>query len=124
MLRRGTVDFKRVLCALCTLVACALTASTAAAALDPVVEAKNYAKTLERQRIYDAPDYQAKLRVVSAQNSANALAIQAADPEREFVSDLCWNQSDGCAGDVRLNDWQSKGYGLVRPVVFTARNGA
>jgi dienelactone hydrolase len=124
MLRRGPVDFRHALCALCAVVVSAIAASTAAAALDPVVEAKNYSKTLERQRIYDAPDYQAKLRVVSAQNTANALAIQAADPERGFLTDLCWNQSDGCAGDIRLNDWQSKGYGIVRPVLFTARNGA
>jgi dienelactone hydrolase len=114
----------RALCALFALALPALAASTAAAALDPVVEAKNYAKTLERQRIYGTLDYQARLRVVSAQNAANALAIQAADPEREFVTDLCWNQSDGCAGDIRLNDWQSKGHGLVEPVLFTARNGA
>ena len=85
----GRVDFKLSLCALGAVLVTALTASTAAAALDPVVEAKNYAKTLERQRIYDAPDYQAKLRVASARNNANALAIQAADPEREFVTDLC-----------------------------------
>ena len=81
----------RALCALCAIALPALGASTAAAALDPVVEAQNYSKTLERQRIYGTPEYQAQLRVVSAQNAANALAIQAADPEREFVTDLCWN---------------------------------
>lgn len=68
--------------------------------------------------------YQAQLRIVGAQSNANALAIQATDPEREFVTDLCWNQFDGCAGDVRLYDWQAKGYGVVQPVLFTARNGA
>jgi hypothetical protein len=51
----GRVDLRQGLCAICALAGLALTASTAAAALDPVVEAKNYAKTLERQRIYDAP---------------------------------------------------------------------
>jgi dienelactone hydrolase len=50
--------------------------------------------------------------------------MQATDPEREFVTDLCWNGNDGCAGDVRLYDWQTKGYGIVQPVLFTARNGA
>src|SRR5436305_3247005 len=50
--------------------------------------------------------------------------MQATDPGREFVSDLCWNGNDGCAGDVRLYDWQTNGYGIVQPVLFTARNGA
>jgi hypothetical protein len=96
----------------------------ARAAFDPVVEAKNFSKVYERQRIYDTPEYQARLRTISAQNLSAALAIQATDPEREFVSDLCWNGGDGCAGDVRLYDWQAKGYGIVQPVLFTARNGA
>src|SRR3954447_7308758 len=99
-------------------------AAPAVAAFDPVVESKNYSKVEERQRIYDTPEYQAKLRAVSQQNFTNALAMQAADPEREFVSDLCWSGGDGCAGDVRLYDWQAKGYGIVQPVLFTARNGA
>ena len=29
-----------------------------------------------------------------------------------------------CAGDIRLNNWGPKGYGLVTPVLFTARDGA
>src|SRR5205085_11424796 len=57
-------------------------------------------------------------------NGLHALQIQASDPEREFVTDLCWNGNDGCAGDVRLYDWQTNGYGIVQPVLFTARNGA
>src|SRR5436190_1693557 len=106
-------------------VAALLSVATAAmAAFDPVVESKNYSKVEERQRIYDTPEYQAKLRTISQQNVTNALAMQAADPEREFVSDLCWNGGDGCAGDVRLYDWQTNGYGIVHPVLFTARNGA
>jgi dienelactone hydrolase len=91
---------------------------------DPVVEARNYSITLQRQAIYDTPSYQAKLAAVSAENTANALRIQASDPARLFVDDLCWNQGNGCAGDIRLDDWASAGHGLVRPVLFTARNGA
>ncbi len=101
-----------------------LTGASAAYALDPAVEAQNYGKGLERQAIYLTPAYQAKLRLVSHENGLNALTMQAADPEREFVSDLCWNGNDGCAGDVRLYDWQTNGYGIVQPVLFTARNGA
>jgi hypothetical protein len=31
---------------------------------------------------------------------------------------------DGCAGDARLYDWQTAGYGIVQPVYWTARDGA
>ncbi len=91
---------------------------------NPLVEAKNFSITLQRQRVYDTPQYQVQLTAVSGENLENALAIQAADPGRFFTDDLCWNQGNGCAGDIRLNDWASKGYGLVRPVLFTARDGA
>jgi len=101
-----------------------LVGASAASALNPTVEAQNYSKGLERQSIYLTPDYQAKLRLISQQNGLHALQMQATDPEREFVSDLCWNGNDGCAGDIRLYDWQTNGYGIVQPVLFTARNGA
>jgi dienelactone hydrolase len=50
--------------------------------------------------------------------------MQINDSEREFQDHLCRSGDDGCAGDVRLYDWQTNGYGIVRPVLFTARNGA
>jgi dienelactone hydrolase len=98
--------------------------SHAAPVLNPIVEAQNYAKTLERQAIYTSVQGQLLLRDVGQRNTAAALRAQLSDPEREFVTDLCWNGNDGCAGDVRLYDWQAKGYGIVTPVLFTARNGA
>jgi dienelactone hydrolase len=94
------------------------------AAFNPVVEAQNFSITLERQAIYDTPAYQEQLTVDSAANTASALAAEAADPSRLFSDDLCFNQANGCAGDIRLDDWAAKGYGLVRPVLFTARDGA
>jgi dienelactone hydrolase len=96
----------------------------AASAFDPVYEAKNYSKTQERSRIFLAPDYQLKLRQVGVQNRIDSLAIQAKDPERNFISNLCASGEDGCAGDVRLYDWGPSGYGIVKPILFTARNGA
>jgi hypothetical protein len=93
---------------------------SARAALDPVVEAKNYSKTLERQALYLSPAGQLLLRQVSHRNLLAALKAQASDPEREFVTDLCWNGMDGCAGDARLYAFD----GQVKPVLFTARNGA
>src|SRR5262249_50396012 len=102
----------------------AVCASSAAAAFDPATEAKNFSKTQERQTIYDTPQYQLQLRTVGAQNSAQALQAQLADPERNFSANLCAGGQDGCAGDVRLYDWKAEGYGIVEPVLFTARNGA
>jgi dienelactone hydrolase len=98
--------------------------SVSASAFDPVYEAKNYSKTLERARIYSTPAYQLQLREQSSQNYINANLMQAKDPERNFIANLCATEYDGCAGDVRLYDWGPKGYGIVRPVLFTARDGA
>lgn len=112
------------------ILALALTVATPALAqgspqaFDPAYEARNFSKTLERQNVYLTPQYQAALRTVGADNRTHALQAQAADPEREFVSDLCWSGEDGCAGDVRLYDWQTKGYGIVTPFLYTARSGA
>src|SRR3954452_20097953 len=95
-------------------------ASPAQAALDPAVEAKNFSKTDERAALYMSPASQLLLREVSQRNLTAALQAQANDPEREFVTDLCWAGMDGCAGDARLYAWD----GVVKPVLFTARNGA
>jgi dienelactone hydrolase len=95
----------------------------AASAFDPVYEAKDYSKTLERARIYMTPEYQLRLRRQSLVNNNQAALALLGDPERNFIN-LCANGFDGCAGDVRLYDWGPKGYGIVKPVLFTARNGA
>src|SRR4051794_31846579 len=99
-------------------------AAAGAAALDAKVEAQNYSITLHRQKEYDTLAYQSLLARVGYQNYQHALKYQVTDPQREFVSDLCWNGFNGCAGDVRLYNWATKHYGIVRPVLFTARNGA
>src|SRR5436309_1170147 len=109
-----------VLLMLATMVA----AGPAAAAFDPAVEAQNYSKTNERQTIIDTPQYQQKLDGVSRANFEQMVQIQANDPERTFAAHACASNGRGCAGDVRLYDWGPKGYGLVTPVLFTARDGA
>jgi dienelactone hydrolase len=101
-----------------------LLGASTASAFDPVYEAKNYSKTQERARIYSTPEYQLKLRTVGLQNRLDAMTTAAKDPERNFLLNLCATGEDGCAGDVRLYDWGPKGYGIVKPVLFTARNGA
>ena len=99
-------------------------AATPPSQFDPVVEAQNFSITQERQAIYDTPQYQGELAADGIQGSIDGQLTQAADPERNFNTDLCWNHGNGCAGDIRLNDWATNGYGIVRPVLFTARNGA
>jgi hypothetical protein len=91
---------------------------------NPVVEAQNFSITQQDQTIYDTPQYQEQLAVDSATSTARATSAEANDPERFFTDDLCWNLSNGCAGDIRLNDWGPNGYGIVRPILFTARDGA
>jgi dienelactone hydrolase len=105
-------------------VAVFLVTASSAAAFDPVVEAQNFGKGNERSAIYNTPEYRLLLQQVSIQNTQAAAAMQAADPERNFAGHLCTTYGDGCAGDVRLYDWEPKGYGLVKKVLFTARSGA
>ncbi len=112
--------------------ACATTALVVAPAapaapptsFDPVVEAQNFSITQQRQTIYDTPEYQAQLTADSASSLTEALTTQAADPGRFFTNNLCWNRGNGCAGDIRLNNWVANGYGISQPVLFTARDGA
>ena len=98
--------------------------ATPPAVFNPAVEAQNFSITQQRQAIYDTPQYQGELTADSQQGTINGQLTAAADPERNFTDDLCWNHGNGCAGDIRLNNWGSNGYGIVRPVLFTARNGA
>ena len=90
----------------------------------PVTEAQNFSKVEERQTIYDTPGYQALLRSWSAQNLVAARAEQVNDPGRAFSDHVCSTGEDGCAGDVRLYDWETSGDGIVQPVYYTARDGA
>ncbi|MDT4916682.1 MAG: hypothetical protein QOH89_1382 [Pseudonocardiales bacterium] len=111
--------------ALATVAVAAFGASAAgAASLDPKVEAQNFSITLQRPKEVSKFAYESLLARVGYQNYQHALKYQLTDPQRAFASDLCWNGFNGCAGDVRLYNWANKHYGIVRPVLFTARNGA
>jgi len=90
----------------------------------PTTEAQNFSKVEERQTIYNTAGYQVQLRTVSVQNLVAARAEQVNDPAREFADHVCTTGEDGCAGDARLYAWQTRGYGIVQPVYFTARDGA
>lgn len=84
----------------------------------------NLERQSQRQREYLTADYSLLLARRTAQNLRQGLAIQVKDPGRTFVGNVCWELGWGCAGDVRLYDWGSKEYGLVKPVLFTNRVGA
>jgi dienelactone hydrolase len=111
----------RHLAAIVLLVLCA---AAPAQAFDQAAEDDNRSKERERDAIHQAPDYQAALEERSRQNTEEAAAILAADPERNFLGNLCFSWGRTCAGDVRLYDWEANGHGIVRPVLFTARSGA
>jgi dienelactone hydrolase len=96
----------------------------AADSFDPLVEQSNYSKLNERwQYVVSQPDYQLKLRQVSGDRTAELAQIKQNDPERNPDS-VCASYADQCAGDIRLADWDKNGYGVVKDVLYTNRNGA
>ncbi|MCW3012642.1 MAG: alpha/beta hydrolase, partial [Solirubrobacterales bacterium] len=97
----------------------------ARAEFDPAYEARNFSKTTERFRLVTGTvAYQALLREKGALRELQAVQVQAGDPERRFVGQLCWQKMDGCSGEVRAYDWSTRGAGLATPVSWVARNGS
>jgi dienelactone hydrolase len=102
-----------------------LGAPASSGAFDPGVEATNYSKIHEREAyVTSKPEFQARMAQQNAQDQVEYPQLVAADPERDFTQNLCSHRQFECAGDVRFYDWGKDGRGLVRPVLFTARNGA
>lgn len=100
-------------------------AAPAALAFDPALEAKNFAKTQERLHyITLTPAFQARLQQQNAASPGQDLHIQTTDPERNYTANICGHRTNECAGDVRFYDWAANGYGMRKPVLFTARDGA
>ena len=94
-------------------------------AFDAGLEAKNFAKTSERMTYVTlTPEFQSRLIQANTANIAAAAQIPIADPERNFAGNVCANGANECAGDVRFYDWKDSGFGIVKPVLFTARNGS
>jgi dienelactone hydrolase len=107
--------------------ALALAAPALAAEFTPSGESQNYAKINERfQYESGTPEYQALLRERGVEGRQEETQILATDPERDFSGGICHSHEDGCAGDVRLwpKHWEAEGHGIVKPVLFTARNGS
>ena len=113
----------RRLAAILALALCAA-APGSAFAFDQAAEDDNRSKQRERDAIHQAPEYQTELEDRSRRNTEQAAGILAADPERNFLGNVCFSYGRTCAGDVRLYDWVRNGHGIVRQVLFTARSGA
>lgn len=111
--------------ALLALVLAAVVVPAASGAFDLGYEARNYSKTNERfQQVYGGVGYQAALRKASIENQNEFTQMLLSDPERKPVA-LCSTRNDGCAGDVRFYDWNTKpGNVRVGPILWTARSGA
>jgi dienelactone hydrolase len=96
-----------------------------ALAFDSAAEQRNYSKIQERERYdYSSPEFQQKLSQRFTDNIAEELEIQTTDPERRYEGNICAHRARECAGDVRFYDWEPQGFGISRPVVWTARSGA
>lgn len=111
------------------LIALVVPATAGAATFDPLYELSNYNKGNERALEYGTPAYQSQLALRGNENEQAALGMLAADPPsgtfgRFFQGQLCWQKSNGCAGDTRLYDWAKNANGNVAPILFTQRNGS
>ncbi len=103
----------------------ALALPAMATAFDPNLEAKNFAKTAEREQYVTlTPEFQLRLQRANLDNETETAQIVAADPERNFSGNICANGGNECAGDVRFYDWPDLGFAIRKPVLFTARNGS
>ena len=123
LLARGWGSRRAVHAGLLTLAALLLITARAAA-FDPATEAKNFSKIDERElNITSKPAYQTRLAQQNIDGAAEIAEINATDPERQ-PANVCASRQNECAGDVRFYDWQKDGYGLMHPVLFTARDGA
>lgn len=92
--------------------------------VDPARESANFSKQHERASEYLTPKALADQLTQGADSFAGGLVEQASDPGRLFVTDVCWSKALACGGDTRLAHWEERGYGIVEPVHFTARNGS
>jgi dienelactone hydrolase len=102
----------------------AMAVPAAALAFDPQLEAKNFAKTSERvANVTGKPEFLARLHQQNLEAQIQWTQLRANDPERN-PANVCARRSQECAGDIRFYDWEESGYGLMTPVIFTARSGA
>lgn len=123
MRREPHITGARYFC-IAAVAAAALALPAQASAFDPGLEVKNFAKITERQvYVTGTPAFQTRLQQQNLAAPVQLAQILASDPERSFTN-VCGMRANECAGDVRFYDWAANGYGVMTPVIFTARNGA
>jgi len=87
-------------------------------------ELLNFSKITERElHVTLTPDFLTQLLTQTALAPVQFAQQLAADPERQ-PANICGIHGFECAGDVRFYNWGANGHGIVRPVLFTARDGA
>jgi alpha-beta hydrolase superfamily lysophospholipase len=105
--------------------ALALAFASAAVAFDSAAENRNFAKIQERNtQEISTPAYQTLINDRYAVDTAELNAIAANDPERDFTFNFCSSHVSTCAGDLRLYDFFTNGYGISVPVLYIGRSGA
>jgi dienelactone hydrolase len=111
-------------CASAAAILAALVVAPPASAFDAALEAKNFAKILERQvHVTLTPEFQLGVQEQELTGSLQLAQILADDPERNPLS-LCATRQGECIGDIRYYDWEESGAGRVREVLWTSRSGA
>ena len=87
-------------------------------------EPRTFSKTNERyQYLTGTPAYQAQLRQKGLRGPGRPAGHRRRHERSPFRS-LCFTHQDGCAGDVRLYDWDKQAGNIRTPVLWTARSGA
>ncbi|GEM_PF-1864584 len=107
------------------LLALSLAVPAAAQAFDAASEARNFAAITERQRYLTlTPEFQEQLQEQNARDAVELPKLLARDPERDPLGNICVHRKNECAGDLRFYRWARQGFGIRRPVLYTARDGA
>lgn len=89
----------------------------------PAAQQRLIAKGQERTTDFDTAPFRRLLVAAAARRTGEQAAIPLADPERLPLTDPC-TVGTACVGDVRLDRWAEDGHGIVKPFLFTARDGA
>jgi dienelactone hydrolase len=116
---------RRAFVASCTLTALAAPSAHAATTnpIAPDAQARLILKSQERTSDFASAEFRRLYVPAAARRTAEQAAIPLADPERLPLTVPC-TVGAACVGDVRLDRWAEDGHGIVRPVLFTARDGA
>jgi dienelactone hydrolase len=124
-MRRIRARWNSPLSAAATALGALLASASVASAFDSAREARNFSKIDERELYITAtPQFQQRLQQQNTEENVDYPLVIANDPERNFVSNVCSRRHGECAGDVRFYDFEERSFGLMRPVLFTARSGA